>query len=102
MPPEEMKERNGMNIGKQDLERAPLQQMLERSCSIINSQKNKVVVGLWRTSQNYEVKILPLMKTMDLDWYKQEDEKLNHREDRRTWDIYKHHKQQQSLGKGFR
>ena len=32
MPPEEMKEWNGMNEGKQDLERARLQEMLERSC----------------------------------------------------------------------
>ena len=39
MPPEEMKEWNGMNGGKQDLERARLQEMLERSCWIINNEK---------------------------------------------------------------
>ena len=55
MPPEEMKEWNGMNGGKHDLERACLQEMLERSCWKINHEKNKLVVGLWRTSQNYEV-----------------------------------------------
>ena len=32
MPPEEKKEWNGMSGGKQDLERARLQKMLERSC----------------------------------------------------------------------
>ena len=47
MPPEEMKEWNGMNGGKQDLERAHLQQMLERSCWKTNNEKNKLVVGLW-------------------------------------------------------
>ena len=56
MPWEEMKEWNGMNGGKQDLERARLQQMLERSCWINNNEKSKLVVGLWKTSQNLEVK----------------------------------------------
>ena len=40
MPPEEMKEWNGMNEGKQDLEGARLQQMLERSCRKIHNEKN--------------------------------------------------------------
>ena len=53
MPPEEMKELNGMNEGKQDLERERLQQMLERSCWIINNEKDKLEVGLWKTSRNY-------------------------------------------------
>ena len=38
-PPEEMKEWNGMDGGKQDLERARLQQMLERSCWIIDNER---------------------------------------------------------------
>ena len=46
MPPEEMKEWNETNGGKQDLERARLQQMLERSCWIINNEKDKLEVGL--------------------------------------------------------
>ena len=52
MPPEEMKEWNGMNEGKQDLERARLQQMLEQSCWKTNNEKSKLDVGLWKTSQN--------------------------------------------------
>ena len=55
MPLEEMKEWNGTNGGKQDLERARLQQMLEQNSWIINNERNKLVVGLWNTSQNYEV-----------------------------------------------
>ena len=51
MPPEEMKEWNGMNEGKQDLERARLQQMLERSCWKTNNEKNKLDMVLWNTSQ---------------------------------------------------
>ena len=43
MPPEEMKEWNGMNGGKQDRGRARLQQMLERSCWIINNEKISLV-----------------------------------------------------------
>ena len=39
MPSEEMKEWNGMNGGKQDLERARLQQKLEWSCWIINDER---------------------------------------------------------------
>ena len=39
MPPEEMKELNGINGGKQDLERARFQQMLEWSCWIINNER---------------------------------------------------------------
>jgi len=49
---EEMKEWNGMNGGKQDLERACLQEMLERSCWKTNNETNKLVVGLWKTSQD--------------------------------------------------
>ena len=40
---------------EQDLERSQIQQMLEGSCWIINNEKDKLVVGLWRTSQHYEV-----------------------------------------------
>ena len=51
MPPEEMREWNGMNGGeKQGLERARLLQMLERSCWKTNNEKSKLVVGLWKTS----------------------------------------------------
>ena len=52
MLPEEMKERNGMNEGKLVLESTRLQEMLERSNWIINNETNKLVVGLWNTSQN--------------------------------------------------
>ena len=38
-PLKEMKEWNGMNRGKRDLERVCLQQMLERSCWIINNER---------------------------------------------------------------
>ena len=38
-PPEEMKEWNWMNGGKQDLDIAHLQQKLERSCWIINNER---------------------------------------------------------------
>ena len=51
MRSEEMQEWNGMNGGKQDLERARLQQMLERSCWIINNEKHKLDMVLWNTSQ---------------------------------------------------
>ena len=32
-----------------------------------NNKKNKLVVGLWKTSQNYELKFLPLTKNNRLD-----------------------------------
>ena len=41
-----------MNEGKQDLEGARLQQMLEWSCRKINNEKNKLDMVLWNTSQN--------------------------------------------------
>ena len=49
MPPEK-KEWNGMNEGKQDLEGARLQQMLERSCRKTNNEKNNLDMVLWYTS----------------------------------------------------
>ena len=52
MPPEQKKEWNGMNGGKQDLGRARLQEMLEQSCWKTNNETNKLVVGLWKTSQD--------------------------------------------------
>ena len=70
MPPEEMKEWNGMDGGEQDLKRACLQQMLEWSCWIINNEKHKLDMVLWNTSQNYEVttchsrKKIGLIRTM--------------------------------------
>ena len=39
MPLEEMKEMNLLNGGKQDLKRALLHEMLERSCWIINNER---------------------------------------------------------------
>ena len=51
MPPEEMKEWNGMNEGKQDLEGARLHQKLEQSCWVINNEKDKLDMVLWNTSQ---------------------------------------------------
>ena len=44
-----------MNEGKQDLERARLHQKLERSCWVINNEKDKLDMDLWNTSQYYEV-----------------------------------------------
>ena len=44
-----------MNEGKQDLEGALLQQMLERSCWKTNDEKNKLDMVLWNISQIYEV-----------------------------------------------
>ena len=46
-----MKEWNGMNGGKQDLERACLQEMLERSCWKTNNKNDKVDMVLWNTTQ---------------------------------------------------
>ena len=51
MPPEEMKEWNGKNEGKQDLGRARLQQRLERSCWKTNNEKNNLDMVLWNTSR---------------------------------------------------
>ena len=42
MPPGEMKEWNGMKREKQDLKRARLQEMLERSCWKTHNEKNKL------------------------------------------------------------
>ena len=56
MPLEQKKEWNGMNEVKQDLEGARLQQQLEQSCWKTNNEKSKLVVGLWKTSRNLEVK----------------------------------------------
>ena len=50
-----------MNGGKLDLERERLQEMLEQSCWIINNEKNKLVVGLWK-HLNTLGEILPLTK----------------------------------------
>ena len=44
------KEQNGMSEGKQDLEGARLQQMLEWSCWKTNNEKNKLDMVLWNTS----------------------------------------------------
>ena len=52
MPPEEMKEWNGMNGGKQDLERARLQEMLERSCWIINNERISL---LWAYGKHLKI-----------------------------------------------
>ena len=51
----EIEEWNGMDGGEQDLEGACLQQKLERSCWKTNNERNKLIVGLWKASQNYEV-----------------------------------------------
>ena len=40
-----------MNEGKQDLEGARLQQMLEQSCWKTNNEKNNLDMVLWNTSQ---------------------------------------------------
>ena len=52
MPPEEMKKWNGMNEGKVDLERARLQEMLERSCWIINKERISL---LWAYQKHLKI-----------------------------------------------
>ena len=54
MPPEENErvEWNGMNEGKQDLERAHLQEMLGWSCWIIN---NKRISLLWAYGKQLKI-----------------------------------------------
>ena len=80
-----------MNGGKQDLERARLQHMLERSCWVNNNEKNKLDMILWNTSQI--MRRQPATHEKRLYWYEQGDKKLIRRKDkRRTWIIYNHHK----------
>ena len=52
MPPEEMKKWNGMSGGRQDLERARLQQMLEWSCWIINNERISL---LWAYGKHLKI-----------------------------------------------
>ena len=60
---------------------------VKRSCWKTNNEKNKVVVGLWKTSRNYEVKLCHSRKKNWIDMNK-ETRRLFHREDkRRTWII---------------
>ena len=40
---------------KIEFERASLPRWVERSCWKFNNEKDKLDVGLWKTSQNYEV-----------------------------------------------
>ena len=90
-----------MNEGKQDLEGARLQQMLERSCWKTNNEKNKLDMVLWNTSQNMRWQPATYGKKNWIDM-NNETRNLFHREDKwSTWIIYKHHKWQQSLGKAL-
>ena len=50
-----MKEWNGMNGGKQDLERACLQQNARTELLGYRQRKDKLDMDLQKTSQNYEV-----------------------------------------------
>ena len=59
---------------------------------LLENQQRKLVVGLWKTSQNWG-EILPLMETIDWIDMNKETRNLFHREDKwRTWVIYEHHK----------
>jgi hypothetical protein len=57
MPPEQIKrtEKRTTPSITNEFEGASLQRKNEQSCWKINNEKNKLVVGLWKTSQNYEV-----------------------------------------------
>ena len=67
MPPEQMngkldgwKEKNGeeeWQLSQIKLKEHAYEENVERSCWIINSEKSKLVVGLWKTSRNYEVQL---------------------------------------------
>ena len=75
-----------------EFERASLKRRIERSCWEINNEKNRLVEGLWKTSQELEVKTCHKWKQDWIDMNK-ETRNLFHREDKwRTWVIYKHHK----------
>ena len=52
MHPAEMKKWNGMNGGKLDLERARLQEKLERSCWIINNERISL---LWAYGKHLKI-----------------------------------------------
>ena len=80
-----------MNEGKQDLEVARLQQMLERSCWKTHNEKNKLDMVLWIHLELWGDN-LPLMEN-EFDWYEQIGEKVYRtgKDKWRTWIIYKHH-----------
>ena len=79
-----------MNEGKQDLEGARLQQMLERSCWKTNNENNKLDMVLWNTSQIMRWQPATHGKKNWIDKNK-ETRNLFHREDKwSTWIIYKH------------
>ena len=66
MPPEQIngkldgwKEKNGeheLQLSQIKLKEHAYEEKVEQSCWKINDEKNKLVVGLWRTSQNYDMK----------------------------------------------
>ena len=75
-----------------EFERASLKRRIEWSCWEINNEKNRLVEGLWKISQELEVKTCHKWKQ---DWIDMNKETRNffHWEDKwRTWVIYKHHK----------
>ncbi len=65
MPPEEMKEWNGMNGGKLHLERARLQEMLERSCWIINNERTSL---LWAYGKLLKIEAKFCHSRKRFDW----------------------------------
>ena len=44
--------------------KASLERRIEWSCWEINNEKDKLVVGLWKTSRNLEVKFCHIRKTI--------------------------------------
>ena len=60
---------------RKELEKASLGEGSNGVVGKTNNEKSKLVVGLWRTTQNYEVKLCH-SREKELDWYEQGDKKL--------------------------
>ena len=68
-----------------------LARRIGRSCWKNNNEKNKIVVGLWKSSQHIWGDNQPLKETR-IDWEKQDMNNFLHQEDTlRTWINDKHH-----------
>ena len=62
-------------------------------------RKDKLDVGLWKTSQNYEVTTCHSRKRFD--WEQEKIKSFFHRGDKKTWIIGNHHKEQHSQWKAL-
>ena len=99
MPPEEMKECNEKNgeennmfylkwIWESILKKKDLTELLGNQ-----QRKNRLVEGLWKTSQELEVKTCHKWKQDWIDINKETRNLFRRKDKRRTWVIYEHHKQ---------